>query len=187
MLFHETKLAGAYVIDTERRRDERGFFTRTWCRQEFGDLGLELDFVQQNLSVNPVRGTLRGMHYQASPHGEAKLIRCSRGAILDVIIDVRPSSPTFRQWIGVELKAQQYRMLYVPKGFAHGFQTLVADSEVTYLVSQYYKPDAGRGVRYDDPAIGVRWPLPVTRISQQDRSWPLLSETPSALEAVEPV
>lgn len=176
MIFRETSLNGAFVVDPEPHRDERGFFARTWCVDEFASHGLEFQIVQQNLSVNPVRGTLRGLHYQAEPHAEAKLIRCSRGAIYDVIVDVRRNSSTFRQWIAVRLRAYDYRMLYVPRGFAHGFQTLLPDSEVTYLVSHRFIPAAGRGLRYDDPAVGIQWPLPVTRISKQDRSWPLFRE-----------
>ncbi|WP_298723319.1 dTDP-4-dehydrorhamnose 3,5-epimerase [uncultured Ferrovibrio sp.] len=177
MKFTETKLPGAFIIDLERREDDRGFFARVWCRKEFLDHGIDIDILQGNLSVNPVPGTLRGMHYQEKPYGEAKLVRCQRGAIYDVIVDLRPGSPTFRQWIGVELTAESHRMLYVPDGFAHGFQTLVENSEVNYLVSQYYTPDAGRGVRYDDPVLNITWPLPVSRISEQDKGWPLLAAT----------
>lgn len=180
MIFHETRLAGAYVIEPEKRQDERGFFARIWCREEFAAQGLELDFVQQNLSGNLKRGTMRGMHYQAAPHGEVKLIRCCRGAILDVIVDLRPASATYRQWIGEELTEQNHRMLYVPKGFGHGFQTLEDDTEVTYLVSHPYVAAAGRGVRCDDPALGIKWPLPVTCISAQDKAWALIGETRAA-------
>ena len=174
MRFSETRLSGAYIVDLDRFDDHRGSFLRFWCRHEFGARGLALDFVQGNISVNPRRGTLRGMHFQLSPHREVKLMRCARGAILDVIVDIRPDSRTFRQWIGVELRAESYRMLYVPKGFAHGFQTLCDDVEVHYMVSSYYRPDAARGLRYDDPTIGISWPLPVTEISEVDRAWPLL-------------
>lgn len=187
MIFRETKLKGAYVVEPEPHRDDRGFFARTWCRDEFAVHGLDISFAQQNLSVNPVRGTLRGLHYQAVPHGEVKLMRCVRGAIYDVIVDVRHDSPTFRQWFAIELRADDYRMLYVPRGFAHGFQTLRPDSEVTYLVSHPYVPAAGRGIRFDDPAIGIRWPLPLTRISKQDRSWPLLGERKSAREPIDAI
>ncbi len=174
MLFSETKLGGAYVIDLERFDDHRGSFLRSWCRREFDERGLASEFVQGNISINPRRGTLRGLHYQLPPHREAKLMRCVRGRILDVIVDMRPDSPTFRQWVGVELQAECYRMLYVPEGFAHGFQTLTDDVEVHYMVSNYYAPEAARGLRYDDPGLGIDWPLSVTMISQADREWPLL-------------
>lgn len=177
MIFHRLALPGAWLIEPEKRSDDRGFFARTWCRKEFTDNGLVDDFVQRNLSVNPHAGTLRGLHWQERPHGEVKLVQCSRGAIYDVIVDLRAGSPTYGQWLGVELRADDYRMLYAPEGFAHGFQTLEDDCEVAYLVSAPYVPEAGRGVRYDDPAIDVTWPRPVTRISDQDRNWPLLSET----------
>lgn len=180
MRFAATKLPDAYIIDVDKREDERGFFARVWCRREFHDHGIEIDALQGNLSVNRRRGTLRGLHYQAAPHQEGKLVRCTHGAIYDVIVDIRPESPAFRQWIGVELTAASCRMLYAPKGFAHGYQTLTDDAEVSYLVSQYYQPDAGRGLRYDDPALRISWPLPVTQISAQDRSWPLLAPVEAA-------
>ena len=176
MIFHRLALPGAWLIEPEKRGDDRGFFARTWCRKEFVDNGLVDDFVQRNLSVNPQAGTLRGLHWQARPHSEVKLIQCSRGAIFDVIVDLRAGSPTYGQWLGVELRADDYRMLYAPEGFAHGFQTLEDDCEVAYLVSAAYAPEASCGIRYDDPAIDVTWPRPVTRISDQDQQWPLLSE-----------
>lgn len=175
MIFRKAALDGAYIIELEPHTDERGRFARAWCRQEFARRGLATDFVQGNVSVNPVHGTLRGLHYQAVPHGEAKLVRCVRGAIYDVIVDLRSWSPTYRQWIGVELTPDSFRMIYVPVDFAHGFQTLVDDTEVNYLVSAFYASEASRGVRYDDPALAIAWPVPVTRISAQDRSWPLLA------------
>lgn len=184
MLFHETKLAGAFVIEPEPRRDDRGFFARTWCRDEFAARGLEVNFVQRNLSANPVCGTLRGMHWQAAPHGEVKVVRCTRGAIYDVIVDMRPESATYRQWIGVELDETNYRMLYIPRDFAHGFQTLTDNVEVSYLVSHPYTPSAGRGIRYDDPAVGISWPRPVSRISEQDRAWAPLQPADAPLESV---
>lgn len=180
MKFHETSLSGAFLIDIEKRGDERGFFARTWCRREFDALGIAIDWLQANVSVSAKRGTLRGMHYQAVPHAEAKLIRCSRGAIYDVIVDLRPDSPTYRKWIGVPLTAASYRMIYVPTGFAHGFQTMTDDAEVTYLISEYYIAEAGRGLRYDDPALGISWPLPVSSISGRDASWPLLAQAEAA-------
>lgn len=174
MIFTETRLPGAHVIDPQLRHDERGFFGRVWCRHEFAAHGLNPVLVQANISYNRKRGTLRGLHYQVPPHAEAKLIRCTRGAILDVIVDLRPDSATAGEWIGVELTADTRRMLYVPEGFAHGFQTLEDDTEVTYQVSEFYTPGAERGVRYDDPGLGVTWPLEVTAISEKDRTWPPL-------------
>lgn len=172
MIFTETDLPGAYVVDLEPYRDERGFFARAWCRNEFEEHGLVPRVVQANVSFNEHEGTLRGMHYQVAPHEETKLVRCTRGAIYDVIVDLRPDSPTYTHWIGVELTEHNYRMLYVPENFAHGFITLQPRTEVTYQVSQFYAPDAERGVRYDDPAFGIEWPVPVRVISEKDRTWP---------------
>ncbi len=172
MRFNETPLKGAYVIELDKHVDQRGFFARAFCRREFREHGLAGDMVQTNLSHNSVRGTLRGMHYQAPPAEEAKLIRCTRGRIYDVIVDVRPSSSTFTHWFGVELAGDNYRMLYVPEGFAHGFLTLEAESEVMYQVSQFYTPGHERGIRYDDPSIGITWPDQVNVISAKDETWP---------------
>jgi dTDP-4-dehydrorhamnose 3,5-epimerase len=184
MIFHELPLGGAYLVELEPHSDDRGSFARAWCREEFRAQGLATDFVQGNVSVNPEVGTLRGLHFQHAPHKEVKLVRCVRGAIFDVIVDVRKDSPTYLQWVGVELSPEALRMLYVPEDFAHGFQTLQPDSEVNYLVSAAYAPGAGAGLRYDDPELGVDWPLPVSRISVQDRQWPLLGEpVTSALAA----
>lgn len=180
MIFTETKLHGAFIIDPEKRGDERGFFARTWCAKEFAAHGIPATMVQGNLSTNVRRGTLRGMHFQAAPHQEDKLVRCTKGAIYDVIVDLRPQSPTYRQWIGAELSAENYRMLFVPKDFAHGYQTLTDGAEVTYLVSAEYAPAAARGLRHDDPALGIDWPMPVTVISQADSTWPLLAEAEAA-------
>ena len=174
MIFHETALKGARVIALEPHTDDRGQFARTWCREEFARHGLDVELAQRSASVNPERGTLRGLHWQAAPHAEAKVVRCVRGAIYDVIVDIDPQSPTCGAWIGMTLTPASLRMLYVPKGFAHGFQTLIDDTEVDYLVSSPYVSGAGRGLRYDDPALAIAWPLPVTRISDQDRSWPLI-------------
>jgi len=171
MLFSPTTLKDAMLIDIEKRGDDRGYFARTMCRDEFAAHGLVSDFVQANHSYNRSRGTLRGMHFQRAPHEEVKLVRCVRGAILDVIIDLRPESPTYRKWEGFELSAENGRLLYVPGGFAHGFQTLVDDVDVTYQVSHPYTPAAEGGVRHDDPAFGIRWPEPVTVISPKDASW----------------
>lgn len=172
MKFTESSLPGCYVIDIEPHRDDRGFFARAWCRNEFEAVGLNGALCQANLSFNAAEGTLRGMHYQLEPHGEAKLVRCTRGAIFDVAVDLRSDSPTFGQWFGAELSEENRRMLYVPESFAHGFQTLCDDTEVYYLVSEFYTPGAERGARYDDPAFGIEWPREVTAISEKDSSWP---------------
>jgi dTDP-4-dehydrorhamnose 3,5-epimerase len=177
LIFHELPLVGAYLVELTPHKDDRGSFARMWCREEFAEQGLATDFVQGNASINPDVGTLRGMHYQESPHAEVKLVRCLRGAIYDVIVDLRGDSPSYLDWIGVELSPAKLEMLYVPEGFGHGFVTLKPDSEVNYLVSAAYAPGAGRGVRYDDPALGIKWPITVARISGQDQGWPLLSET----------
>jgi dTDP-4-dehydrorhamnose 3,5-epimerase len=174
MRFHETELPGVWVVEPEVHRDERGSFARTWCREEFRSKGLVPDYVQANSAVNLVEGTVRGLHYQVDPHAEAKLVRCIRGAIYDVAVDLRPDSPTWGRWAGVELSAENGRMVYVPPGCAHGYQTLSDDTEAFYLVSAFYAPDAERGIRHDDPAVGVRWPLPVSAVSQKDRAWPML-------------
>jgi dTDP-4-dehydrorhamnose 3,5-epimerase len=171
MIFHQTELAGAFVIDIERREDSRGFFARTWCARELAEHGLNVNVVQANMSYNKARGTLRGMHYQVAPYAETKLVRCTRGAIYDVIVDLRPDSPTFKRWIGVELTADNRRALFVPEGFAHGFITLEDDTDVMYQVTAFYTPGAEAGLRYDDPAFGIEWPVPVAVISDKDQSW----------------
>ncbi len=180
MIFSETTLKGAFTIELEKREDDRGFFARGWCRKEFADHGIHVEALQGNVSWNPAKGTLRGMHWQVAPHEEGKLIRCPRGRIFDVIVDLRPGSPTQYQWFGAELTSENYRMMWCPPGFAHGFQTLEDNCEVNYLVSAAYSPEASRGLRYDDPAIGIAWPLPVTTISEQDRNWPDVKKTPAA-------
>jgi dTDP-4-dehydrorhamnose 3,5-epimerase len=173
MIFTETELPGAFVVDLERREDDRGFFARAWCANEFSDHGLNTRLVQANLSFNDREGTLRGMHFQGEPVAEAKLIRCTRGSIFDAIVDLRADSPTFKRWIGVELSADNRRALYVPEGFAHGYQTLEPETETFYLVSEYYTPEAEGGVRWDDPAFGIEWPNPESPLlSDKDRSWP---------------
>jgi dTDP-4-dehydrorhamnose 3,5-epimerase len=169
MIFTETTLEGAFLIEPERRQDERGFFARTWCQSEFAAAGLQIDWVQCNISFSRERGTLRGMHYQARPYEEAKLVRCTMGVIYDVIIDLRPDSPSFRQWQSVELTADNRLMLFIPKGLAHGFQTLTDETEVFYQMSQFYAPEYARGVRWDDPAFKISWPAEKRIISQQDR------------------
>jgi dTDP-4-dehydrorhamnose 3,5-epimerase len=178
MNFSETRLAGVYHIESVPVSDERGFLARSFCEREFQERGLDARVAQCSISYNKVRGTLRGMHYQEAPHAEAKLIRCVRGAVYDVAIDLRPDSPTFLQWIGVELRASPGalgRMLYIPEGCAHGFQTLEDDTELQYQISEFYTPAAGRGVRWNDPAIGVEWPEPVRVISEKDRGYPDLT------------
>jgi dTDP-4-dehydrorhamnose 3,5-epimerase len=172
MFFTPTELVDAFVIDVQRFEDSRGFFARTWSIDEFESRGLVSQIAQMNLSYNRTSGTLRGMHFRHAPYAEIKLVRCVRGAIIDVIIDLRPESPSYKRWISVELTAENRRSLYVPEGFAHGFQTLVDDVEVMYQVSQGYMPSAERGVRYNDPAFGIKWPLPINEISLKDTQWP---------------
>jgi dTDP-4-dehydrorhamnose 3,5-epimerase len=174
LIFHQTALVDAWLIDPEFRGDERGSFARTMCRKEFEDHGLNADFVQQNTSMSALAGTVRGMHFQLKPNTEAKFVRCIRGAIVDVIVDLRRRSRSFMQHGMFELSAANGRMLYVPEGFAHSFQTLVDDTEVTYLVTASYAPEAERGLRFSDPRLDIGWPLAVTTISQKDASWPLL-------------
>ena len=173
MIFTETSLSNAFVIDVEPTEDDRGYFARTWCRQEFEEHGLETRFAQANVAFNHQRGTLRGMHYQVAPSEETKLVRCPRGAIYDVIVDLRPNSPTYEEYVGFELTESNGRLLYVPPGFAHGYQTLVDNSEVAYQVSELYAPDCERGARFDDPAFGISWPLDVSIISDKDSNHPL--------------
>lgn len=174
MRITRTPLEGPAIVDLELREDERGFFARSFDRTEFAEAGLEPVVEQCNVSFNHRAGTLRGMHYQVAPATEAKLVRCTRGAVLDVIVDVRPGSPTFLQHVAVELTADNRRSLYVPPMFAHGYQTLVDGAEVTYQVSEAYTPGTERGLRHDDPALGLSWPLPVSLISAKDAAWPLV-------------
>jgi dTDP-4-dehydrorhamnose 3,5-epimerase len=172
MLFRSTGLAGVRLIDLEPARDERGLFARTFCTRELAAQGLETGFVQHSISVTERAGSVRGMHFQKSPHEEVKLLRCIRGAIHDVLIDIRPDSPTYCRWEAYELTAENRRQLYVPAGLAHGFQTLLSDTEVAYLISAFYAPAAAAGIRHDDPAFAIAWPLPVADISPKDRAWP---------------
>jgi len=172
LIFTETKLAGAFVIEPERRADKRGFFARTYCRQEFEEHGLNPDVVQCNVSFNKRKGTLRGMHYQAAPFAEVKLVRCTSGSIYDVIIDLRPASATFKQYFAAELSAENRRMLYIPEDFAHGFQTLQDDTEVFYQMAQGYSAEHARGVRWNDPAFGIEWPKDERIIIQRDQNYP---------------
>jgi dTDP-4-dehydrorhamnose 3,5-epimerase len=171
MKFRETKLRGAYVIELEKLEDERGYFARAWCQQELLKNGLDADLVQCNVSQNPKKGTLRGMHYQDPPHAETKLVRCTRGAVYDVIVDLRPDSGTFLQWIAEELTPDNGKVMYVPKGFAHGFQSLEENSMVFYQVSEFYARDYCRGVRWNDPMLKINWPFVVTVVSPQDKGW----------------
>jgi dTDP-4-dehydrorhamnose 3,5-epimerase len=171
MKFIETELKGAFIVELEILEDERGFFARTWCRREFEQHGLNPDFVQCNISFNRNKGTLRGMHYQAPPFEEAKLVRCTMGVVYDVIIDLRPNSKTFMQWIDVELSAENRRMIYIPEGVAHGFQTLENDTEVFYQMSEFYAPEYARGVRWNDPKFNIQWPDDVRIISEKDKNF----------------
>jgi dTDP-4-dehydrorhamnose 3,5-epimerase len=172
MIFRPSHLKGAFVIEPERLADERGFFARIWCNREFRSHGLNCNLAQASISFNRGKGTLRGMHYQAHPHEEAKLVRCTAGEIYDVIIDLRPRSATFRQWDAVTLSGANRLMLYVPEGFAHGFLTLADDTEVEYHISEFYAPESARGVRWNDPAFAVRWPVEPAIISDRDAGYP---------------
>ncbi len=175
MKFIETKLKGAYIIEPQLLEDERGFFARTFCQKEFEAHGLNTRLAQCSISYNRRKGTLRGMHYQVAPMAEAKVVRCTKGAIYDVIIDLRRDSPTYCEWIAVELSAENHRMLYIPEEFAHGFQTLEDDTEVFYQISEFYAPEYARGVRWNDSAFGIMFPLKNVIISERDKTYPLMS------------
>ena len=170
--FLPTDLAGAYLIDIEPLEDERGFFARNWCRREFEQHGLDTKHAQFSISFNKKCGTLRGLHYQTKPHEEAKVVRCTRGIIYDVIVDMRPESSSFMKWIAVELSAENRRMIYIPRGFAHGFQTLTDNTEVLYQISEFYHPKFAKSLRWDDPAFGIKWPSAERIISERDRQCP---------------
>jgi dTDP-4-dehydrorhamnose 3,5-epimerase len=172
MRFTPAELPGVYLIEPERLEDERGFFARTWCQQEFAAHQLDAQLTQCNISFNVHRGTLRGLHYQVAPHAEAKVIRCTMGAVYDVAVDLRPDSPTFKHWLAVELTAQNRTMIYLPHGIAHGLQTLADNSEVFYQMSEVYHPECARGVRWNDAAFGIRWPLEPIVISLKDQQYP---------------
>ena len=176
MIFSETKLKGAFIIELEKHEDERGFFARSWCANEFADHGLNSNTVQCNISFNKKKGTLRGMHYQAAPHAEAKLVRCTGGALYDVIIDLRPGSPTYKQHVAAVLTAENYKILYVPEGFAHGFQTLADNTEIFYQMSEFYSPRHARGVRYNDPSFGIEWRIGNPIMTDRDRNYPDFAE-----------
>lgn len=181
MRFEELELGGAYLVGLEPHRDERGFFARTWCRREFGEHGLETRLAQCSLSYNRERGVLRGMHFQVPPRAEVKMVRCVRGAIHDVIVDLRSASPTFGEHAAVTLSAEDRRALYVPEGFAHGFQALADDTEVWYQISEFHSPEHARGYRFDDPAFGIRWPVEPPMVKEKDLAWPPFD--PDGLEA----
>jgi dTDP-4-dehydrorhamnose 3,5-epimerase len=172
VIFTETAIGGAFLIDVERREDERGFFARTFCEDSVEKQGLEGHIAQSSVSWNRVRGTLRGLHYQVAPHEETKVVRCTRGAIWDVVADLRSDSKTYRQWLGIELTDENRRALYVPRGVAHGFITLTDDAEVLYMMGEKYTADAARGVAWDDPAFAIRWPIEPVVISERDRNYP---------------
>lgn len=172
MIFRPTILAGAFVIEPEKHEDERGFFARSWCQKEFEAQNLNSRTAQCNISFNHRKGTLRGMHYQVAPFAEAKLVRCTAGAIYDVIIDLRPGSPTYKKHFSATLTASNYKMLYIPEGFAHGFQTLEDSTEVFYQMSEFYSPEHSRGVRYNDPAFGIEWPVANPIMLGRDRTYP---------------
>jgi dTDP-4-dehydrorhamnose 3,5-epimerase len=172
MIFHETKISGAYEILPEVFTDERGFFARSWCSKEFASHGLNSQLAQCNISASSRKGTLRGMHFQAAPFSEAKLVRCTRGSIYDVVLDLRPQSPTFKRWAAAVLTAEKHNMLYIPEGCGHGFLTLEDDIEIFYQMSEFYNPEAGRGVRWNDPAFQIAWPGKVEVISERDRTYP---------------
>lgn len=180
MTFYKTQIKGVFEIHLETKPDERGFFARSWCQKEFEDHGLNPRLVQCSVSFNTRTGTLRGMHYQAAPYPEAKLIRCTRGAIYDVVIDLRPDSPTFKDWIGVVLRGNDRNMVYVPEGCAHGFLTLKDETEVFYQISEFYYPELARGVRWDDPAFKIMWPGDVEVISERDRTYPSFGQVQCA-------
>ncbi len=183
MIFTETALPGVYVIDLDPHQDERGFFARTFCQREFDAHGLTAVAAQSNLSFNHRRGTLRGLHFQYPPASEAKLIRCSRGAILDVVVDLRPESPSYLRHVAVELTADNRRSLYAPERCAHGYQVLEDKTETTYQVGEFYTPAAEGGLVYDDPQLAIAWPLPVTDISDRDRAWPRLDRSEPEIRA----
>ncbi|HRX35192.1 MAG TPA: dTDP-4-dehydrorhamnose 3,5-epimerase [Aestuariivirga sp.] len=184
MIFHQTPLAGARVIEPEKRGDARGFFARVFCEDEFAADGRETRFVQMNNSLSSTKGTLRGLHYQLPPSGEVKVVRCIRGALWDVIVDLRPDSPSYLKWFGAELTAENRKMMYVPRGFAHALITLTDDTEALYLVSNRYDPARERGVRWNDPAIGIEWPIAPVEISEKDSKWPDLDPEFHGLEAM---
>ncbi|WP_181698998.1 dTDP-4-dehydrorhamnose 3,5-epimerase [Chthonobacter albigriseus] len=183
MIFTKSPLDDGYTIDLEPRTDDRGFFARVFCENEFEKAGLETRYVQANNSLSRIKGTLRGMHYQLHPAAEVKVVRCIRGSLWDCIVDLRPQSPTFGKWFGAELSAENRRMMYVPRGFAHGFITLTEDAEALYLVSAFYSPSHERGLRWNDPRFGIEWPIEPKEISQKDANWPDFDPTLHGVDA----
>ena len=177
MIFLETPLKGAYVVELEKHEDERGFFARSWCAKEFSSKGLDTKLVQCNVSFNKKKGTLRGLHYQLPPHAETKLVRCTRGSLYDVIVDLRAESRTFLKWFGVELTTGNYRMVYIPQRFAHGFQTLEDGTEILYQMSEFYAPEAARGISWNDPQVGIIWPEGDRTMSKKDQEYVDLDKT----------
>lgn len=175
MIKHETEIAGVCVLEIDKREDERGFFARTWCKKELSKLGIAMEIAQISISFSPKKGTLRGMHYQRAPHAETKVVRCTRGAIFDVALDLREDSPTYRKWFGLELSMQNHRSLVIPKGCAHGLLTLTSDAEVLYLIDTPFVAEAAAGVRWNDPAFAIAWPFSPQVISERDASYPLVS------------
>lgn len=176
MIFRETELTGAFIIELEKKEDKRGFFARAWCQEAFERMGLNVNMAQCNISFNKKRGTLRGMHYQAAPYGEAKLVRCTRGAIHDIILDLRPQSSSFGKYVAVHLSAENHKMVYLPEGCAHGFQTLEDDTEVFYQMSRRYEPEYSRGARWNDPAFAISWPIENPIILDRDSAYPDFSD-----------
>lgn len=185
MHFHETRVAGSWIIDPNPHHDERGRFMRAWCGREFEEHGIRFSPVQANMQFNPRKGTLRGLHLQVAPALEAKLVRCTRGRVFDVAVDLRAGSTSFGQWCGVELSPENGRMLYVPEQCAHGFQSIEDNSELMYLTSAFYAPECCRGARFNDPTFGIRWPIPVSAMSDQDRNWPLWKASPTDILTTE--
>lgn len=177
MIFRETRLPGAYLIEPERITDHRGFFARIWCQDELRQRGLTSRLAQSNLGFSHRKGTLRGLHFQKPPNAEVKIVRCTKGSVFDVIIDLRPESPTYKHWLGAELSDENHVMLYVPEGCAQGYITLADNTEIYYHTSEFYHPESATGVRFDDPEFGIVWPIEVSVISQQDREWPEYSNS----------
>ena len=176
MIFSETKLSGAYIIDIEKNEDQRGFFARIWDKNEFSEMGLDSEFVQSSISINKKKGTIRGMHYQTKPYEESKIVRCTKGRIFDVIIDLRPDSKTCKEWFSIELGEDNYKMLYIPKGFAHGFQTLEDHTEVLYIMTEKFMEDYSRGLLWNDPVFSITWPINNSIISKKDLSYEMIEE-----------
>jgi dTDP-4-dehydrorhamnose 3,5-epimerase len=176
MIYSETSLPGVYVIEMQPFEDARGSFSRVFCAREMREYGLPFELAQINRATNRKAGTIRGLHYQREPHSEIKIVSCTSGGVFDVAVDIRPDSPTYLEWFGTELSAENQRLLYIPAGFAHGYQTLTDDAKLIYLVSEFYAPDAEGGLRFDDPAIGINWPLEISAVSEKDSGWPLITD-----------